>query len=203
MEIYKLNLRGKEIRIRLNWKEHKNLYLPIQRHTSRVIELKSFPQPPMIGDAVITNLPGIEIGVKTADCLPIAILGENWIGIVHAGWRGLKSEIIEETISRISAYEDTENLFVFLGPCAKGCCYEVGPELEELFPEYVKRKGEKLFLDLQEVALDKLKQLGVKTVGFLEKCTICTPTFPSYRRDKTQDRMLTSVRIKNSAERTS
>ncbi len=200
MEIYKLNLKGKEVRIRLNWEKHNNLYLPIQRHTSRVIELKSFPQPPMIGDAVITNLPSIEIGVKTADCLPIAILGENWVGVVHAGWRGLNSGIIEETISRIFAYEGTENLFVFLGPCAKGCCYQVGPEFEELFPKYVKKKDGKLFLDLQEVALDKLKKLGVKTVGFLEKCTICTPTLPSYRRDKTQDRMLTSVRIKDSAK---
>ncbi len=196
MEIYKLDLNGKEIRIKLRWEEHRNLYLPIQRHTSRVIELKSFPYPPMIGDAVITDLPGIEIGVKTADCLPIAILGRSWIGVIHAGWRGLKSGIIEETINKLSAYEDIERLFVFLGPCAKGCCYEVGIEFEELFPKHVKRRDSRLFLDLQEVALDKLKSLDIKAVGSLDTCTICTPTLPSYRRTQTKDRMLTTVRIK-------
>ena len=193
--IYSLTLKGKTIEVKREWKKHRKLFLPIQKHTSRVVRLTTFPYPPSIGDAVITNLPGVEIGVLTADCAPVAIVGEEWVGVIHAGWRGLRSGVIRETIERLFIYEDTDKLFAFVGPCAKGCCYEVGEEFTKMFPGRIEERDGKLFFDLEEAVIEELKTCGVGSVGSFGKCTICSPELPSYRRDKTEERILTSVRI--------
>lgn len=191
---YRFEFEGKEIRVRTEWREHKRLYLPVQKHTNRVITLTAFPYPTLIGDAVITNLRNVEIGVRTADCAPVVAIGREWIGIAHVGWRGLTSGILERFVERLRSYEDTEKIFFFVGPCAKGCCYEVGSEFRNIFPSYVFERDGKLYMDLQDSVVKELKALGAGSVGTLEKCTICSENLPSYRRDKTEERILTSVR---------
>jgi len=144
-------MKGKLIEIRTVWRNHRNLYLPLQKHTSRVIVLDTFPFPPLIGDAVITNLRGVEVGVRTADCAPVVLLGEEWAGVAHVGWRGLADHLEE-------------------------------------------REG-RLFMDLQKAVLKELGRVGVPDAGLLERCTVCDEDLPSHRRDGSQERMLTSVRI--------
>ncbi len=192
---YSSKVRGKLIEVKTEWREHPKLYLPIQKHTNRVITLTTFPAPPTIGDAVVTNLKGIEVGVRTADCAPVVLVGEEWVGVAHAGWRGLASGIIEKVVERLKVYEDTDRLFAFVGPSAKSCCYEVGEEFKKLFPGYLAERDGSLYMDLQEVVVKELKALGVKNFGLIERCTVCSEELPSYRRDRTEDRILTSVRI--------
>ena len=191
---YSFRLKGKLVEIKTDWKEHKNLYLPVQKHTSRVIRLTTFPYPPVIGDAVVSNLKGVEIGVRTADCAPVVALGEEWFGVAHVGWRGLLSGILGNFIEVLSKYEPVENLFIFIGPCAKACCYEVGEEFTDLFPGHIEEREGRLFMDLQRAVESDLNRLGVKTIGLYEHCTICSDIFPSYRRERTGKRFLTSIR---------
>ncbi len=186
---------GKIIRIRFSWSNVKNLYIPKQKHTSRAYLLLKFPSPIVVADAVVTRLKGVEVGVLTADCAPVVFVGKETVGVAHAGWRGLRSGIIQNTLSIIRRFESLKDLFVFVGPCAKGCCYEVGPEFEEIFPKFVFRREGKLYMDLQNAVIDTLKNCGVSNLGLLEECTVCSKTYPSYRRDKTQERFLTSVEI--------
>ena len=190
---YRFELEGKEVRVRTDWQEHGKLYLPVQKHTNRVIVLNTFPYPPLIGDAVITNLRNVEIGVRTADCAPVVAVGREWIGVAHVGWRGLASGILERFVGRLRSYEDIEKIFFFVGPCAKGCCYEVGNEFRDIFPGYVFERNEKLYMDLQDAVVEELKTLG-GSVGTIEVCTICSEYLPSYRRDRSKKRILTSVR---------
>ncbi len=192
---YSFKLKNKLIELKTSWKSHHKLYLPIQKHTSRVLTLTSFPYPPTIGDAVITNLKGIEIGVRTADCVPLILIGEEWVGVAHVGWRGLASGILEKLIEKIGKHEDVKNLFAFLGPSAKACCYEVGEEFRNLFPRYILERGGNLYMDMQNSVAQELKALGVQSIGMYERCTVCSEDLPSYRRDRSEERILSSVRI--------
>ena len=191
---YSFELRGKVVEVKTRWKKHERLYLPVQKHTNRVLKLTSFPQPPLIGDAVVTNLRSVEVGVRTADCAPVVAVGHEWFGVAHVGWRGLASGILENFLEVLSSHEPVEDLFLFVGPCAKACCYEVGEEFKRIFPRYVEERGESLYMDLQNSVVAELKELGVKMIGTYEHCTVCSNTFPSYRRDGTDRRFLTSIR---------
>ncbi|AAC06517.1 peptidoglycan editing factor PgeF [Aquifex aeolicus] len=170
------------------------IYLPIQRHTDKVIKLIDKDSPPLEGDAVITNLKNVEIGVRTADCVPIILLGKEWVGAVHAGWRGLKKGIIAKTLKALKE-EGEDDITALVFPSAKGCCYEVGKEFKEFFRRNLKERNGKLFFDPQREAVEQLRENGIKSILVWEKCTICSPELPSYRRDKTKERMLTSVVI--------
>jgi YfiH family protein len=190
---YSFRIRDKVVRVRTSWRHHSGLYLPIQKHTSRVLVLRSFPYPPVIGDGVVTDLRGVEIGVRTADCVPLVLIGEEWVGVVHVGWRGLASGIVERALELFSGHEDLGRAFAFLGPSAKGCCYEVGEEFRDMFDDLIEREG-RVYMDLQASVMKRLKDFGVGSVGVYERCTVCSPELPSYRRDKTQRRILTSVK---------
>ncbi len=182
-----------QIEVKVQWKLEKNLYIPFQKHTNRIILLKYFPALPIIGDGVVTALKDVKIGVKTADCTPLVVLGKERVGIAHIGWRGLATGIVERLLRELG--EDPSNIFAFLGPAAKSCCYRVGEEFKNLFPDYVRQRDGKLFMDMQESVIKELESFGVRDIGFMEICTVCSETFPSYRRNKTSERFLTTVRI--------
>ena len=65
--------------------------------------------------------------VLVADCLPVALLGERGLRMLHCGWRGLASGIIDRAASEIGV--QAAAIGAGIGPC----CFEVGPEVEEAF----------------------------------------------------------------------
>jgi YfiH family protein len=181
--------------------EGSGVFIPLQRHTDRLILIRDKRElhKVEIADAVITNVRGIKIGVRTADCAGIALWGEEWIGVIHAGWRGLKKGIIPKCVEEMLRHE--KNLWAFVSPSAKACCYQVGREFSDMFSRNLHTRGEKLFMDIQEEALQQLKDAGVRIFRSLRECTVCNPRYPSFRRNRTPDRMLTSV-IRLQASRT-
>ena len=182
----------KNVKIRLSKDLPPKVYLPMQRHTDRVIKLDSPNKKKEEGDSVITNLKNIEIGVKTADCVPLVLVGEEWIGVIHAGWRGLYKGIISKTVEAL--YNEGEiQLYGFVFPSAKACCYEVGEEFKKLFNRNLVEKDGKLFFDPQNEAIAQLKENGVNVIEVIKECTICNKKYPSYRRDKTKERIYTTV----------
>ncbi len=200
--MYRENIsKGKEVEIKFKnkivkfrkYKEKFNVYTPIQKHTDIVLKIENRNEPKRVGDAVITNLKNFEIGVKTADCVPIVLVGNEWVGVIHAGWRGLHKGIIEKTLKEFEKEDKVLKAFIF--PSAKSCCYEVGKEFKEIFENNLIEKNGKLFFDPQNEALHRLKKYGIKTIEVFDICTICNPKLPSFRRDKTVERMLTSVVI--------
>ena len=150
-------------------------------------------------DALATDLPGVLLGVKTADCVPV-VIGDPRTGAcaaVHAGWRGTLAGIVRHALARMSEEFGTrpEDVRAAIGPAALACCYEVGPEVVEAFREKVKN-ADALFtptdegralVDLHRANLEQLADSGVRRerVHTLPLCTICRPEdFFSYRRDK-------------------
>ncbi len=182
----------KNVKIRLSKDLPPKVYLPIQKHTDKVIKLGSPNNKPEVGDSVITHLKNTEIGVRTADCVPIVLVGERWIGVIHAGWRGLYKGIIPRTVEALHNEGETQ-LYGFVFPSAKACCYEVGKEFKKFFNRNLVEKNGRLFFDAQDEAVAQLEESGVRVIEVLRDCTICNTNYPSYRRDKTRERLYTTV----------
>ena len=76
------------------------------------------------------------LDIKTADCLPVFfyIPEIKHIAALHAGWRGLLSGILDNTIKKIiSLGENPERMYVYIGPHIRVCCYEVSAYIYKKF----------------------------------------------------------------------
>lgn len=168
-----------------------------QRHTAEAVVVKT---PWAVGDApvadgLVTNRPGIALGILTADCAPV-LMADAEAGIVaaaHAGWRGAFDGILESTLERMTALgADPARVMAVVGPCIGRKSYEVGPEFrvrfleadaanEDLFSPSP-RAGHSMF-DLAGYAVRRLKAVGLGYVGSTGGDTCAeTKRFFSYRR---------------------
>ena len=106
-----------------------------QVHSGTVLDIDdtSAASEPVEGDAVITSIPGIMLGILTADCVPILIADEDGkaVGAAHAGWRGTAARIAETAVLRlIEKFRiEPQKLTAAIGPHIGPCCYEIGEEV--------------------------------------------------------------------------
>lgn len=137
-------------------------------------------EPPEV-DGLATYAAGTALLVLTADCLPVAVLGNRAVAMLHAGWRGLADGILEEGVRALRELGDDGELHAAIGPGAGGCCYEVGPEVNAAFG----RPAERARIDLKAIARERLHAAGVAQVHDVGLCTICSDPslFFSHRRD--------------------
>jgi hypothetical protein len=165
------------------------------------------------GDALWTEVPGTGVGVHTADCVPILLAHRKipFAAAVHAGWRGLAAGIVEETVRILAErFGDAAvgGIVAVAGPCARGCCYEIGEETADALRglpgaasllSRAKAPG-KWTADLQGFSLAALRGAGIPA-GQAEAaghCTICSPRFHSFRREKsTTARQLSFLYIRD------
>ena len=178
------------------------IYLPIQKHTDKVLVLDS-DLSPIIADAVITGNKGILLGIQVADCVPVLLYDakRNIIGVVHAGWRGTAASILKKSIEamrkRFSSFPI--DIKIAIGPSIRWCCYHVGYDVLESvekatgnseyqnshFPPFSKAgKGEFYCLDLASANKYQAVSAGVpkENIWVSNECTCCHPDkFYSYR----------------------
>jgi len=148
------------------------------------------------GDALIENTPGVIVGIKTADCIPILMVDpvHRAVAAVHAGWRGTVQKIAGNTIremrNRFSS--SAENLHIAIGPGIGQCCYEVGPEVLERFREY---EPVSTHVDLANINRSQIEDCGVPAAQIYTAniCTMCNRDFHSFRRDRHQAGRMVSV----------
>jgi YfiH family protein len=151
------------------------------------------------GDALWTGRPGRGVGVRTADCVPVLIAHRELpvAAAVHAGWRGLSGGVIPAAVEALSARFGpgvVDGLLAAAGPCARGCCYEVGAEVADALAPLpgahaALRKGAapgKWMADLLPAALAQLRAAGIAEArcDAAGLCTICDARFHSYRRER-------------------
>ncbi len=141
------------------------------------------------GDALITNVPGLAISIRTADCFPILLADPDHraIAAVHAGWRGSAARIVCRTLDSMCSEFGTRpgSVVAAIGPGIGSCCYAVGEDVARQFGRTPKQDGT-LALDLAEINRAQLLQAGVPAghIDTLHRCTKCEPMlFHSYRRD--------------------
>ena len=126
------------------------------------------------------------LGISTADCVPVILKDSDRVSIIHAGWKSAAQNIVKLCLEHFEPAQ-TE---VAIGPHAMSCCYEFGPELIDEFGANSKKffieKNGKLYLSLQDFIAEQLIDGGVEKNNILSSkwCTICSPGFHSFRRDK-------------------
>lgn len=88
-------------------------------------------------DALIARVPGLLLGVQTADCVPILLADtrRHAVAAIHAGWRGTLARIAVKTLGKMKMEFGTRpgDVVAALGPAIGSCCYEVGPEVTQAF----------------------------------------------------------------------
>lgn len=168
-------------------------------------------------DAMVTDRPGIVIGILTADCVPVLFAGQTpdgrkIIGGAHAGWRGAITGVLDSTVTameNLGATRDT--MRAAIGPCIGVKSYEVGPEFPKPFLDQDSqnarffrpgiRKGHPMF-NIAGYVENRLAALYVKQVGRIDADTCADEgRFFSYRRktltgESDYGRQLSAITIK-------
>jgi len=151
-------------------------------------------------DALITDIRGLPLAIFTADCLSIFLYDPKRpaLGLVHAGWRSTKENIVTETLRSMGKNFDTEakDLLIGFGPAIRSCCYGVGSDFEDFFPGELIKKDRDYYLDLARINLRQLLESGV-IPGNIFDCRICTfcrcEDFFSYRKEGISSGRMMSV----------
>jgi YfiH family protein len=150
----------------------------------RRVELPPYDDPaPTHGaeaDGQATPTPGLGMIVLAADCIPVALGCRRAVAMVHAGWRGLAADVLEEGVRALRDLAGGQEIVAVVGPCAGVCCYEVGPEVHAAFADS-HREGS--HIDLRAIAHDRLLAAGVSEVRDVRPCTICDDRYFSHRRE--------------------
>lgn len=145
-------------------------------------------------DAMVTNVPGIALGILTADCQPVlfADTQAGVVGAAHAGWRGALDGVLENTVAAMERLGATrENISAVVGPTISQRAYEVGPEFLEAFLTadgenqrfFKPGQSDRHMFDLPAYGVHKLEQSGVGSATWIQHCTYSDPDrFFSYRR---------------------
>jgi len=175
-----------------------------QKHTNKVIyfDNKISVKNKLTGDAFVTQVKNIGIGILTADCAPILFYDhkKKIIGCAHAGWKGALNGVIKNTVKKFNELNSNNNdLIAVVGPCINKKNYEVKTDFFKKFISidknnesfFEKTSGEKHIFDLRGFINKEISNLNIKNVENIEMDTFSQKEFfYSYRRsllNKEQD----------------
>jgi YfiH family protein len=169
-------------------------------------------------DASYTAKSGVVCAIMTADCLPLLICSSDGLHVaaIHAGWRGLLTGVIANTIMALEIsynvsssrgdfrdnFDFRDNLLVWLGPAIGPNRFEVGSEVRDAYlvksvefaSAFKEQASDKWLADIYKLARIELAFLGVNNVYGGTHCTFTEQEqFYSYRRDKQTGRMATLI----------
>jgi polyphenol oxidase len=146
-------------------------------------------------DGMVTRIPGIALGILTADCAPVLMFDAQAkvIGAAHAGWQGAFSGIVESVLSAMTRLgAQATRVRAVVGPSISPAAYEVGPEFQARFvaaeadnARYFRRPGRtaQWHFDLPAYVAHRLNRAGAGSVDIVGRCTYAEEEdFFSYRR---------------------
>jgi YfiH family protein len=153
-------------------------------------------------DAAVTTEPGRVCVVMTADCLPVMFVSSagDELGAAHAGWRGLCSGMLENTLQAFRA--PATDILAWLGPAISQKHFEVGNEVRQAFighddqaaKFFVLNENGRWQADLYGLARQRLNEAGVEQIYGGDACTYNdSRRFFSYRRDGQCGRMASFI----------
>ena len=162
----------------------KNLVLLNQIHSNKFYFINKnykFKKKKLNGDALITNVKKIALGVLVADCVPVLIYDKNLkiISAIHAGWKSVYKEIIKKVVKfLIKKGSNTKNLVAVIGPSISEKSYEVQKDFKDKFLKkdkqskfFFKIRKNKTYFGLNKYVYYHLKKLGIKNLEIIKKNT--------------------------------
>jgi YfiH family protein len=165
-------------------------------------------------DIIVSDDPSVAIAVRVADCAPILLFDSvaNVVGAAHAGWRGAAANAATAAVRALQKEFGAHpaNMVAAIGPCLRGCCGEVGPEVVEAFRAggadrasiaawFSPGTGDRSFLDLERANRSQLERAGLNPDN-IHAAGLCTKThhdrLHSYRADlNAAGRMIGAIRV--------
>lgn len=143
---------------------------------------------PVEADGLVTDLPGVVLLVRVADCVPVVLadVEHGVVGTAHAGRPGLVAGIVPATVARMREL-GADRIVAWLGPHVCGSCYEVPEamrdEVTSVVPEsHAETSWGTPAVDVGAGVVAQLEKLGVEVVD-ASRCTLETDELYSYRRE--------------------
>lgn len=169
------------------------LVTPYQVHSAKVVTVTEPVERPR-GDALVTDRPGLALGILTADCAPVLLADRaaGVIGAAHAGWKGALAGVTDSTVvAMVALGADPTRIVAAIGPCIARASYEVDDAFRTRFTQtdpandrfFVDaREGHPRF-DLEAYVAHRLREAGVGRIEALGRDTYADEdAFFSYRR---------------------
>ncbi len=161
-------------------------------------------------DALVSDRPGIAIGVHTADCVPVVLFDPvaRIVGAVHSGWRGTVGRISATAVRGMCARGATPaSIHAAMGPCICPDCFEVGEEVAQEFIKanlgsfVIRKPGVKPHIDLPAAVAATLMESGLakNNIALPPECSRCRPDlfFSARRLGTSSGRTFTFIYLKN------
>lgn len=182
-----------------------NIRVVTEKDTGKGI---SVPNDIMNTDGLMTNIPGIPLITFYADCVPLFFLDtkNRAVAVIHSGWKGTVLKIGAKTVKLMGEVYGTkpEDCLAGIGPSIGPECFEVGPEVAEIFkdsfedwPQIIEPHHEgKSRINLWETNRLILREAGIpeENITVSGLCTVCNEEmFFSYRRDKGRNGSLSAI----------
>ncbi|MEQ8247582.1 MAG: peptidoglycan editing factor PgeF [Alphaproteobacteria bacterium] len=154
----------------------------------------AWPAEPPVADGVVTNTPGVVLGILTADCAPV-LFADSQAGVIggaHCGWRGTLSGVAERVIDRmVELGARPGNISAVVGPTIAQSSYEVSADFEATFLAE-DQEANRFFtegspghaqFDLPGYVMHRLRRAGLGSVAWSGHDTYALENdFFSYRR---------------------
>ena len=153
-----------------------------------------------VADAIVSTKPNEVLAIMTADCLPVlfSAFDGSVIGAAHAGWRGLCSGVLENTVNEmliLNPHLKRQDILAYMGPAIGPISYEVGDDVFQAFQDSsikvnesdfvaIPNKQGKYLANLYSLARTRLKVAGIDRISGGQMCTYLDHQYLfSYRRD--------------------
>ncbi len=170
-----------------------------QIHSARIVDAHGEAGLLGEGDALVADTPGLAVGIRTADCVPILLVDveHRVVAAIHAGWRGTVQQIAPLTLRHMEENYGTakSSVFAAIGPAIGECCYEVGAEVASEFGKTGVPDDGKANLDLKAINFEQLRAEGVPVTQVVQcnRCTKCdSADFFSFRGEGQKAGRMTS-----------
>jgi len=189
--------RNRAIAMEMLDRQPQDLVTVRQAHTADVVVVeRAFPHADApTADAMVTDRPGVVLGILTADCAPVLFADKKGkiIAAAHAGWKGALGGVLDNTLkAMIGLGANPGSIIAVVGPCISQRSYEVGSDFPAPFLAqdastdcyFVKAsKPGHLMFDLKGYVLHRLRLAGV-TEAYALPADTCyeEQRFFSYRR---------------------
>ncbi len=150
-------------------------------------------------DGILTDVAHLPILIRSADCVPIFIydLKQKRIGLLHAGWKGTQQKILINALKLMRI--QSEDVKIAFGPAIRDCCYEIGKDVLEYFPDDAVQRQSRYYLDLVKANIRQAVDFRIEkeNITDCQICTCCDESYFSHRKEgDSAGRMISLMMLK-------